>query len=205
MWGPDGQQYALDDPIVDEIGLKRCTKCKHLKLLLAFFQRQSGPQKGRHASACRTCENESLRNAVNADPERVERRRQSVSAWQKEHPEWVRDRNLKRFNITGAEADALLAEQGGGCAICGEPPSRRALDIDHDHSCCDGNFSCGKCIRGLLCSDCNMGIGKLGDRDPERLLAAAGYLLMWKLRLHREAAAKVAEHLAAINDLLRDI
>lgn len=30
------------------------------------------------------------------------------------------------------------------------------LEVDHDHACCDFNGSCGSCIRGLLCTGCNM-------------------------------------------------
>lgn len=43
--------------------------------------------------------------------------------------------------------DQLLAAQGGVCAICGNPPKTRRLDIDHDHKTLQ--------IRGLLCHRCN--------------------------------------------------
>jgi hypothetical protein len=41
------------------------------------------------------------------------------------------------------------------CECCGLAPKKKALALDHDHK--TGNF------RGWLCSECNFGIGKLGD------------------------------------------
>ena len=83
---------------------------------------------------------------------------------------------LINYGITVAEYDAMLANQGGGCAICGEQcSSGRKLAVDHNHACCPGDRTCGKCIRGLLCGSCNQGIGKLRD-SPRLLIAAASYL-----------------------------
>jgi hypothetical protein len=67
-----------------------------------------------------------------------------------------------------------LAEQGGGCALCSGPPTPRKgrlvafFDLDHDHACCPGDFSCGKCARGLLCSRCNFILGVI-EKDLNRL------------------------------------
>jgi hypothetical protein len=47
--------------------------------------------------------------------------------------------------------------------------------VDHDHACCPGTRSCGKCIRGMLCNRCNTGLGMFLD-DPNRLRHAASYL-----------------------------
>ncbi|MGA5420221.1 endonuclease VII domain-containing protein [Streptomyces lavendulocolor] len=71
----------------------------------------------------------------------------------------------------------MLASQGGTCAICGRPDGEgRALSVDHDHGCCpDGDRTCGKCVRGLVCGACNHGLGKFRD-SPELLRAAAAYL-----------------------------
>ena len=35
--------------------------------------------------------------------------------------------------------------------------------IDHDHNCCPGDHSCGDCVRGILCPDCNRGLGSFHD------------------------------------------
>jgi hypothetical protein len=49
------------------------------------------------------------------------------------------------------------------------------MAVDHDHRCCPGVTSCGSCIRGLLCVNCNQAIGKLKD-DPKVIHSALRYL-----------------------------
>lgn len=90
-----------------------------------------------------------------------------------------RDLDLQQmYGLTLADFEQMLADQGGGCAICGTtkpngPGSR--FQVDHDHACCPRVGSCGECIRGLLCGSCNTLIGLAGE-DPKRLMAAAAYL-----------------------------
>jgi hypothetical protein len=99
-------------------------------------------------------------------------------------PEWHRKYALlRRFNITAEQYDAMLADQGGLCALCSLPERARhqsgklkLLAVDHDWSCCPGSRSCGKCVRGLLCFSCNVTLGKLEARGiaarlPEYLIA----------------------------------
>lgn len=67
-------------------------------------------------------------------------------------------------------------EQLGLCCLCNRPePLKRSLSVDHDHRCCAGDKSCGKCVRALLCSNCNVGLGRFND-DPKLLEKAARYL-----------------------------
>jgi len=87
---------------------------------------------------------------------------------------------LARYGLTQETYDSLLAEQGGGCAICGSPDPKThhgKWQIDHDHSCCStgAKRTCGQCVRGLLCQQCNLGLGHFED-NAERLEAAARYL-----------------------------
>ena len=68
------------------------------------------------------------------------------------------DRNLRLirdYGITSDDYNRMLAEQGGGCKLCGWAPQRghRRLAVDHCHKT-------GR-VRGLLCAVCNGGIGKL--------------------------------------------
>lgn len=62
------------------------------------------------------------------------------------------------------------------------------LAVDHDHACCPGHYSCGKCVRGLLCQDCNIAAGKLRD-DPDVMLALAFYVLRGKSVLEVQSVA----------------
>jgi hypothetical protein len=65
----------------------------------------------------------------------------------------------------------MLAKQNGVCAICGKRPEDdrlgHGLAVDHDHVT--------GVNRGLLCRDCNIGIGKLGD-SISGLMRAVRYL-----------------------------
>lgn len=84
---------------------------------------------------------------------------------------------LWMHNLTRAGYKALLVAQGGVCAVCGDIPVER-FHVDHDHACCPGKKSCGKCTRELLCRLCNAAIGLLRD-DPHKAANAAVYLLKW--------------------------
>lgn len=67
------------------------------------------------------------------------------------------------------------------CTLCGKRfyvgrgRGKSGFVIDHDHSCCHGGKSCGQCIRGVLCSSCNLSLGHvesmIGRATRDRLLA----------------------------------
>ena len=69
-----------------------------------------------------------------------------------------------RYGIGAAEFDALVRDQLGACAICGRQDPEH---VDHDHAT-------GR-VRGILCFNCNGGLGQFGD-DPDRLYRAAFYV-----------------------------
>ena len=79
----------------------------------------------------------------------------------------------KNYRIRLPDYQALYEAQKGNCACCGIPESdfKRQLHVDHDHET-------GK-VRGLLCTQCNPGIGYFQD-SIERLEMAIKYLKKFK-------------------------
>ena|SRR3990167_865473 len=81
---------------------------------------------------------------------------------------------LRSFGISTQEYAHLHAKQGGVCAICNLPETAvnrlgvvMALAVDHCHAT--------NKTRGLLCSNCNNGLGRFKD-SPKLLNDAANYL-----------------------------
>ncbi len=80
----------------------------------------------------------------------------------------------RKHNLPWEWYEQRLTQQGGGCGLCGGPPTPRKgrlvalFDLDHDHNCCPGDRSCGKCARGLLCSRCNFVVGWV-EKDLSRM------------------------------------
>lgn len=82
---------------------------------------------------------------------------------------------VETYGITQAEYDALLAAQGGKCAICrGTRPGN--LDCDHDHALVRAGHSVRDSIRGLLCRRCNRRLLPAAQDSVERLRDVIAYL-----------------------------
>lgn len=70
--------------------------------------------------------------------------------------------------MTVRDLHVLMESQGRACAICRTQEwGAKGPQVDHCHT--NGH------VRGLLCNNCNNGLGRFKD-DPARLLAAAAYL-----------------------------
>ena len=80
------------------------------------------------------------------------------------------------YSMTPQQYAALHEAQGGRCAICQRATgATRRLSVDHDHTCCNGPTSCGRCVRGLLCRPCNDLLGHIRD-DPATAARVVTYL-----------------------------
>lgn len=74
------------------------------------------------------------------------------------------------YGITLDDYNKMFEEQEGRCKICKTHQSemKKALHVDHNHQT-------GK-VRGLLCHNCNLALGRLKE-DPEIIAAALEYVL----------------------------
>ena len=99
-------------------------------------------------------------------------RRRNRGKGKKVKPETARrSQRRRRYGLDDVRLGEL--EQVRACEICGSTPV--VLQIDHDHSCCPGRSSCGMCVRGVLCGECNRGLARFRD-DPRLLAEAIAYL-----------------------------
>lgn len=105
------------------------------------------------------------------NPEYAEKQRQRDRArWNKRKDAKRNSDMLKKYGITSEQYKELYEKQDGKCCICGKhkPDSGRdGLAVDHCHT--EGH------VRGLLCPNCNMGLGSFFD-NIETLQNAIKYL-----------------------------
>lgn len=127
------------------------------------FQRRT-PEKQAEYNAKRRAkyaENQEFRDALRA----------SVKEWQQANPHKRKSQRLMKYGLTHAEFSDMMTAQGGACAICGH----QDMSIRNFFPVVDHCHNTGK-VRGLLCMNCNQGIGKFKD-DPILLRRSAEYLL----------------------------
>ena len=116
--------------------MKRCSKCKVEKSFNNFAKHPKGI--GGLDPRCNACRNKDYRRAY-------------AEGRLKKYP-YTYAKQLRRYKLTLEDYNFALARQRGKCLIC---DTKCVLVVDHDHK--TGVF------RGLLCTKCNTGIGKLKD------------------------------------------
>ncbi len=73
---------------------------------------------------------------------------------------YLASHNVARHGLTRLQYIRMLIAQDFSCKMCNVKFGR--THIDHDHKCCP-KWSCGKCVRGLLCAKCNVAAGFYDD------------------------------------------
>lgn len=136
------------------VSTKQCNRCRLWKPLSSFNKQSSNPDQ--LAYACRSCTKTYRKQWNGANVDKVALHDRRAKLW-------------KKYQITLEQYEEQLAQQGGGCAICGrkECQTGRNLAVDHDHDT--------KELRGILCIKCNISVGNIDD-DPELARKMMEYL-----------------------------
>ena len=160
---------------------KQCTQCKTFKPFTDFHKFSKSPDGHKHF--CKLCVRKY--DLVEGDSKRIMPRKmqgtkihcRKCEQYLPKSSFWSKNTyckqcvilvghigNLKKYGLTRDDYVDMEKSQNGVCKICGEPEKyNKRLSVDHDHACCSGISSCGKCIRGLLCSNCNRVLGQVND------------------------------------------
>ena len=132
--------------------MRVCNACKR-ELPLSDYNKDRNDKHHGKQRTCRKCRKDYYHRMKAKDPDYVVKR----CLW-------------TRYRMTVEQWNAMLEEQGGGCAICGTTEPRGQFNQFHVDHCHDGGH-----VRGLLCDGCNRGLGYFKD-NSERLIAAAAYV-----------------------------
>lgn len=143
--------------------MRRCPRCKTTQPICEFSKAHP---------YCKGCK----RIVRRAYLDRLKHRPAEYAAYKKYKKDWA-ERNKEKIKALNRASwvereygisrnDPIL--QAKSCAICGKSGK---LDVDHCHDT-------GR-VRGMLCRQCNLGIGVLRD-DPDMIAKAVAYLLSSK-------------------------
>lgn len=160
--------------------MKLCYRCLQQKPEDEFPIRSRRNGIKAPSSWCRGCTREHNNAWYQANLEREQERSRlrykktahKTKAHRRKHLLW------SRYRLTQEQFDEKLTSQSGVCLGCGAERSssrHEHLSVDHDHACCPGVTSCGKCVRGLLCLQCNVLVALI-EANPDRVQVLLDYL-----------------------------
>ena len=141
---------------------KRCSKKNHIKGVVKWQTKNPNRVKENQTNWNRDNRKKIQKNGAIYYKKNRKKLQKNSKEWFKRHPEEVKimqnNSRLKRcYGIKKIDYDNILKKQNNRCAICNKNNSefKRTFAVDHNHKT--------KKIRGLLCINCNIGIGKFKD------------------------------------------
>jgi hypothetical protein len=86
-----------------------------------------------------------------------------------------------KYRLTVEALAYMWLRQDRKCASCARPLTEPIARVDHDHNCCPGEKTCGRCVRDIICDECNVAAGRMHD-ESRRAYGLARYLERWEGR-----------------------
>lgn len=123
--------------------LKTCSICRKTKDLSRFgFNRNT---KDGYMRQCSSCNSSRVKEYI-------------------KKADWKGRKAYLEHGLSESQYFSMLEKQKYSCKVCSNEFSDKLLPVvDHDHLCCSGSWSCGKCVRGILCNGCNSALGFIRD------------------------------------------
>ena len=151
---------------------KICIECKK-DLSISKFSKRPAERNG-YISRCKKCHREKMKNWRLLNPETYKK---TNERWRINNPEKTkRMLTRQRWRSMGLdvnEVENYFSQHNNKCEICGKAQTGKSLAVDHCHK--TNKF------RGLLCSNCNLGLGYFYD-NLNLLDKAKEYLIKKKDR-----------------------
>lgn len=138
---------------------KRCRKCGEEKPVTEFYTRKSS--KDGYRNECKACHSKRYKEYYKQD------------YCKENHRKSARKHTLKQYGIDEDTYKKMHDNQQGKCLICGTPFELVSTSRTKT-ACVDHNHKTGE-VRGLLCWNCNVALGKLKE-DPNIVMNAYKYL-----------------------------
>lgn len=149
---------------------KICSQCKEEKHFLKYRLKKEKGKKIFLRCECIECSKKYTYLNKPVTKDNKEKRKNSFYKWRNKNKDYERIKIIKnKYNLTIDEYNTLLVSQNFSCGICKTSQSllKKSLAIDHCHNT-------GK-VRGLLCNNCNTGLGQFKD-NINSLKSAIKYL-----------------------------
>jgi hypothetical protein len=144
----------------------KCTTCQIEKDIAAFSY---APTKLGHKKQCKSCISEYMKKYYKKNPEQYKKHKKLVKENDKTYKGYGSHR---RHGLSDEQHKVLINKYNGLCHSC---MKNAATCVDHDHGCCPGPFSCGDCVRGVLCNWCNSALAHTQD-NRQTILKLVEYL-----------------------------
>jgi hypothetical protein len=157
----------IEDEIIFSTTKKTCDTCGQRKPLFEFSRSRYSSDYKIREGICKECKARKNKEyhreqQIQAREKQMQERRDFLLSLPfNERIEYIQKKRFqhdikRKYGVSIERYNSMLKEQENVCAICGNPPDEHTqLYIDHNHET--------GAVRGLLCRDCNFGLGFFRD------------------------------------------
>jgi hypothetical protein len=154
----DTSEFAINKATLDGLDYW-CKECRSAYHKVKYPRKMKKIYIGENEKECRRC------NLIKLNSEFRKYKGKTITYCTPCMEKYGFTRNASKYGINTEEYFEMLDAQDGVCYICKnkEKGNKKRLSVDHDHNCHPSGSGCKKCIRKLLCHNCNTALGNAQD------------------------------------------